>query len=65
MKPSEVKTNTIYRHFKGELYRVRCFAIHTETKETMVIYEEIPWGLIWARPIKMFCEMAERITDET
>ena len=57
MKPSDVKGGALYRHFKGGLYRVCGFATHTETEETMVIYEDVEWGKIWARPIAMFCEM--------
>ena len=57
MKPSDVKGGALYRHFKGGLYRVCGFATHTETGETMVIYEDVEWGKIWTRPIEMFCEM--------
>lgn len=49
MKPNDVKG--------GALYRVCEFATNTETGETMVIYEDLEWGKIWARPIEMFCEM--------
>ena len=57
MKPSDVKGGVLYRHFKGGMYRVCGFATHTETRETMVIYENVYSGTIWARPIEMFCEM--------
>jgi len=56
MKPSDVKGGALYRHFKGGLYRVLGFAIHTETLETMVIYCDVETNAIWVRPIKMFCE---------
>ena len=32
----------------------------------MVIYEDVEWGKIWARPIEMFCEMVgdvQRFTE--
>ena len=57
MKPNDVKGGALYRHFKDGLYRVCGFATNTETGETMVIYEDVEWGKIWARPIEMFCEM--------
>ena len=65
MKPNDVKGGALYRHFKGGLYRVCGFATHTETRETMVIYEDVE-GKIWARPIEMFCEMVgdvQRFTE--
>lgn len=60
--------NDIVRHFKWEtlsdeeklankyLYIVRGFATHTETKETLVIYQALytPQDT-YARPIDMFC----------
>jgi hypothetical protein len=30
----------IYKHYKGNYYRVIGFGIHTETKEELVIYEK-------------------------
>ena len=36
----ELKVNSIYRHFKGDYYLVLGTAIHSETKEKLVIYRE-------------------------
>ena len=56
MKPSEVKCCTLYKHFKGGLYRVCGFATHTETQEKLVIYHNVrDVSTLWARPIEMFC----------
>jgi len=46
----------IYRHFKGKTYRVHGFAVHSETGETMVIYEPMypSETRIWVRPAKMW-----------
>lgn len=49
------KSNEIYRHFKGNLYRIITIAIHSETEEQMVVYQglygEYP---IYCRPLSMF-----------
>ena len=47
----------IYRHFKGNHYRVLKVAQHTETNEELVIYECIEGdniGRVFARPLEMF-----------
>jgi hypothetical protein len=51
----------IYRHYKGNLYRVLGTGRHSETLEEYVIYQalyESEFGneAIWVRPIEMFLE---------
>lgn len=45
----------LYRHFKGNVYEVLDFAIHSETKEKMVIYQAM-YGTHekYVRPFEMF-----------
>ncbi len=52
-----VQQNGIYRHYKGNLYKVLHVALHTETEEPLVIYQAL-YGAqkIWARPLDMFIE---------
>lgn len=49
---------TQYRHFKGDTVTVICLAQHSETDETLVIYEHK--GRRWARPLEMFCSEVDR-----
>ncbi len=53
-----VKVGAKYRHFKGEEYRVREIALHSETLEEMVIYEPLykTGAKFWVRPLDNFLE---------
>ncbi|TXF72830.1 DUF1653 domain-containing protein [Bacillus subtilis] len=42
-----------FKHYKGGLYKVIGEAIHTETEEKLVTYEDMD-GILWARPNEMF-----------
>lgn len=51
----------IYRHYKGNLYKVIGIARHSESpNETLVVYQALydDYGL-WVRPYKMFNELVE------
>ena len=50
-----------YRHFKGGEYEVIGVAKHSETGETMVVYQALYGeGGLWVRPEAMFLETVER-----
>ena len=47
----------IYRHYKGNLYRLLFVARHTETMEEMAIYQDVHHPeKYWARPASMWEE---------
>lgn len=47
----------LYRHFKGNMYKVLYTAKHSETMEDMVVYQALYGDMgIWVRPRSMFCE---------
>ncbi len=57
------KPGDLYRHFKGNMYRVIGVATHTESEEQLVIYTPVedPMGKIYARPLEMFLSPVDRV----
>ncbi len=52
---NEIKVNSIYKHFKGNLYLVEGIAIHSETRERYVVYRALYGDTgLYVRPYDMF-----------
>lgn len=54
----------IYRHYKGDTYRVITIATHTETNERLVMYRCMETGegnQLWARPVSMWNELVDGV----
>ena len=51
----------LWKHFKGNLYRVMYVALHSETGEEIVVYQAL-YGQrgMWVRPASMWTEHVER-----
>lgn len=64
IKPRELKTKRVYRHYKGQYYYVNKIVIHTETNERMVDYQAL-YGKHedFVRPLDMFLEEAPQNED--
>lgn len=52
---NEIKTKSIYKHFKGDLYLVEDIATHSETREQYVVYRALYGDTkLYIRPYDMF-----------
>lgn len=52
----------IYRHFKGNLYQIRCLARNSETMEWMVVYQAMYDTFeIYVRPLSMFMDEVDHV----
>ncbi len=55
----EITIGKIYKHYKGNLYKIINFAKHSETTEDMIVYQSVKTGEIWVRPKNMWNEIID------
>ena len=52
--------NGIYKHYIGNTYKVIGLATHSETEESLVVYQKLYGDFSWwVRPLAMFAEDVE------
>ena len=61
MEERSLKIGGLYRHFKGKLYYVKDIAVHSETGEKYVVYQQLYGELkTYIRPYEMFLSEVDR-----
>ena len=64
-KESDVDSiGTRYRHFKGSVYQIVGFAVHSEDLGKLILYRKVSeegelYGDTWARPVGLFFGVKE------
>ena len=59
---TDPRPQEMYRHFKGNIYQIRCLAKHSETGEAMVVYQAMyDTFQIYVRPLDMFMEEVDHV----
>lgn len=56
---TKIVIGKLYRHYKGNIYKVIGIAKHSETLEDMVVYQSYENGEMWVRPYKMWDEIVD------
>lgn len=57
--PRGIVPRSLWRHYKGKVYKILATCTHTETLQKLVVYKEVRSSVLWARPRDMFLEKVE------
>ena len=59
MSEQEITIGKVYKHYKGNLYKIIAFAKHSETEADMIVYQPLKTGDNWVRPRRMWNEIVD------
>lgn len=57
---SKINVNEVYRHFKGNTYKIIAIAKDCEDLKELVVYQNVDKGDVWVRPLDNFTETVSR-----
>lgn len=57
------KVGRFYKHYKGGTYKVLSMAKHSETQESLVVYQSIEFGSFYVRPLAMWFDNVNKTQD--
>ena len=55
----KIEIGKIYRHYKGNIYKIIALAKHSETMEDMIVYSSLDNSKTWVRPKSMWNEILD------
>lgn len=59
MMKNEIKLGQVYKHYKGNHYKILLLGKNSETGEEMVAYQRVEDNKIWFRPKDLFFNVVE------
>jgi len=54
-----IEIGKIYRHYKGNIYKIIALARDSETLDDVIVYSSIKDGKTWVRPYSMWSEVVD------
>ena len=57
----KVNIGEIYKHYKGNTYKIIAIAKHSETTEEMIVYQSTKDSQIWVRPASMWHNIIDEV----
>ncbi len=54
-----IEAGKVYRHYKGNIYKIIALARDSETLEDVIVYSSLKDSKIWVRPYSMWNEVID------
>ena len=59
MTEQEITIGKVYKHYKGNVYKIIALGKHSETTEDMIVYQSVKTDDVWIRPKRMWNETVD------